>query len=181
LRELGADEGEEVIGAEVRFAQLREVFLHVGHRVRPLGLAAGAQDAVIDAARLRTLVRPLDRAAAVAREAVEPARRCVREALAEWGVSEREELSYDIQLVLSELLSNAIVHGSGPLTVTVQRDNGLFIVEGFDMHRDMRVESVSGPDDESKRGLAVVNSVAYSHGCERCPRGKRCWAVLRRP
>ncbi|MEV6009512.1 ATP-binding protein [Streptomyces sp. NPDC051976] len=115
----------------------------------------------------------------VAREAVEGARRRVREVLAEWGISEREDLSYDIQLVLSELLSNAIVHGSGPLSVAVQRDNDLFIVEVFDAHRDMPVESVPGPDDESKRGLAVVKAVAYSHGCERYPRGKRCWAVLR--
>jgi anti-sigma regulatory factor (Ser/Thr protein kinase) len=114
-------------------------------------------------------------------EAVEAARRRVEAELRLWGMADRQELSYDIRLVLSELLTNAMVHGRGPLTVAVQHDVDLVIVEVIDAHSDLPVVRTPAAGEESGRGLSVVNAVAYTHGCEPLPRGKRCWAVFRIP
>ncbi|WP_328914303.1 MULTISPECIES: ATP-binding protein [unclassified Streptomyces] len=113
--------------------------------------------------------------------AVRPARRRVLAKLRSWGVEEHEDFSYDVLLVLSELLTNAIVHGSGPLAVGVELDIDRVIVEVFDGNSRGPVQGKAGTDDENGRGLSVVSAVSLSQGCEDWPPGKRCWSVLQIP
>ena len=55
------------------------------------------------------------------------ARQVVRDAASSWGLS--EDLSDDAQLVVTELVSNGIDHGEGPITLTVSRKAGGMLVE----------------------------------------------------
>lgn len=51
-------------------------------------------------------------------EVVGAARRLVREVLVAWGISAVAE---DVTMVVSELVSNAVVHGKAPITLSLHR------------------------------------------------------------
>ncbi|MGC5360791.1 ATP-binding protein [Streptomyces sp. DT24] len=110
--------------------------------------------------------------------AVRSARGRVLSQLRAWGLGAHEEFAYDVLVTLSELLTNAVVHGRGSLTVGLDLDFDRLIVEVFDQNDDEPRAGGAGPDGESGRGLSVIGSLALAQGCERLSRGKRCWAVL---
>jgi anti-sigma regulatory factor (Ser/Thr protein kinase) len=95
------------------------------------------------------------------------ARRLCDAACREWQLP---LLLADCRLLVSELVTNAVVHGSGPIALDLQHDDGALRVSVMDGHvaagRDARAAQV---DDESGRGLAIVDAVARTWGswCER--------------
>ncbi|WP_427153082.1 ATP-binding SpoIIE family protein phosphatase [Streptomyces sp. TRM70308] len=100
------------------------------------------------------------------------ARRLVREQLARWGL---EELSETTELVVSELVGNALRYGGGPGTLRMLR-HGRLVVEVSDTGPDLpQIQHVS-LSDEGGRGLQLVNLLCRRWGSCRTPTGKIVWA-----
>ncbi|WP_435865415.1 ATP-binding protein [Streptomyces spectabilis] len=110
------------------------------------------------------------------RQSVPAARAFTCDALATWGLSDRMG---DIALCVSELTTNALVHGAPPgrgFKLRLLRDGGSVRVEVHDSG-DGRPRLVGeGVADESGRGLLLVAALADKWGvAERNP-GKVVWA-----
>ena len=76
----------------------------------------------------------------------------------------QDELS-DVRLIMSELVTNAVVHGGGPITLrlTVEGEliRGEVVDEGGGFEREIRER---GPDEIGGRGLLLVTSLAHRWG-----------------
>ncbi|NEC43443.1 ATP-binding protein [Streptomyces sp. SID8016] len=113
-------------------------------------------------------------------EEVSIARRSVVERVRAWGFID-EETTETIRLIISELVSNAVVHGEGPVTITVLgRPSGLLIDVRDGNHEAPRTGSF-GTENEHGRGLALVDALAVRSGWEPLGRGKRVWAEVTLP
>lgn len=104
------------------------------------------------------------------------ARQVVREAAASWELP--EDLADDAQLVVTELVSNGIDHGAGPITLTVRRKAGGMLVE---VHDESPAEPLLRPVDPSSargRGMQLVQALSVSWGTTPEGGGKVVWAQL---
>ncbi|MEU2718685.1 ATP-binding protein [Streptomyces sp. NPDC007205] len=111
------------------------------------------------------------------------ARRSVGEQLDAWRLP--AELCADAALLMSELATNAVLH---TLSARILCGMGL-MADGFlhiEVHDDDPVvrhlsRSRPGPDDETGRGLVIVQEIADRWGIERSARtrGNAVWANLR--
>jgi anti-sigma regulatory factor (Ser/Thr protein kinase) len=114
--------------------------------------------------------------------AVSAVRRGVRAVLADWNVS--PEIFEDALLVVSELLTNAIVHAVPPakLRLSWVRGDGLSTlrVEVTDAGPALPAgQSPAGFDpDEHGRGEEIVHALATRHGIRVHPGGITRWAEL---
>jgi DNA-binding NarL/FixJ family response regulator len=134
-------------------------------------LIAGA--GLLDVA-LRALMAPAHEGFAAAPESVSAARRFVAGTLAEWELT---ELADTITLLLSELVTNAIVHADAAPDVTVRLLPDRVHVEVADA-RPETVRAQETSDDEtstSGRGLALVEALATDWGSVAVPGGKVVW------
>ncbi|QTD96578.1 ATP-binding protein [Streptomyces cyanogenus] len=103
------------------------------------------------------------------------ARTAVRDALIRWGL---DELVPVAELLVSELVCNALRHGTGPLTLTVERGPDVRCAVGDGSSQPPRPLD-AGPEDEGGRGLALVDMLAAQWGHERgLPSGKTVWFEL---
>lgn len=89
------------------------------------------------------------------------ARRRAREAVCCWGLHDHAHLA---QLIVSELATNALRHGSGPIEVRLSYDSGDLCVEVHDDGQGRPVRRETTSEDESGRGLAVLDSLLGEHG-----------------
>jgi anti-sigma regulatory factor (Ser/Thr protein kinase) len=106
------------------------------------------------------------------------ARRFVTGVLRRWGC---DVLVDDACLVVTELVSNAIVHGTGePKVVVVHRDDGL-LLEVHDTNPDAPVVRVLDPLGASGFGLHLVSGVSEAWGMRRVSPGKVVWCLFARP
>ncbi|MFD7403406.1 ATP-binding protein [Streptomyces sp. NPDC059866] len=106
-------------------------------------------------------------------EAVPELRRAVRHHL---GVP-----CVDVQLCVTELVGNVIRHvGEGaPMCVRVTWSEGRTRVEVTDPEpRALPALLHAAADDESGRGLALLDAVASRWGVEPCAEGKTVWCEL---
>ena len=75
------------------------------------------------------------------------------------------ERAGDLALVVSELVTNAVVHGRGAISLTVRVDSdgvyGEVVDEGGGFEREVRER---GPDDVSGRGLHIVDAMSNRWG-----------------
>ncbi|WP_445330559.1 ATP-binding SpoIIE family protein phosphatase [Streptomyces sp. GSL17-111] len=100
------------------------------------------------------------------------ARRLVREQLGRWRL---EEMSDVTELVVSELVGNALRYGGGPGRLRLLRHSRL-VVEVSDTGPDLpQIQHVS-LNDEGGRGLQLVNLLCRRWGSCRTPLGKVVWA-----
>ncbi|MET8950034.1 SpoIIE family protein phosphatase [Streptomyces sp. NPDC004393] len=133
-----------------------------------------SDDIALIVARTRALVPdqiaewdvPMDPAA------VGEVRASVTRRLAEWGL---DELNFTTELILSELVTNAIRYGSPPLHVRVVREHSL-ICEVFDGSSTSPHLRYAGMTDEGGRGLFLVAQLAERWGTRYTPTGKVIWA-----
>ncbi|OEU87182.1 ATPase [Streptomyces abyssalis] len=111
------------------------------------------------------------------RLSVPAARTFVRKALSEWAVRERFE---DVTLCVSELATNAVVHGVPPgrgFRVLVWLDHdGLCRVEVHDSGPGWpQIPEVDDELEAGGRGLRLVAELADKWGVERRDPGKIVW------
>ncbi|MFB6961331.1 SpoIIE family protein phosphatase [Streptomyces sp. NPDC056309] len=104
--------------------------------------------------------------------AVGDVRAAVSRRLAEWGL---EELTFTTELILSELVTNAIRYGAEPIRVRVLRDRAL-ICEVFDSSNTSPHLRYAASTDEGGRGLFLVAQLAERWGTRYTPTGKAIWA-----
>ncbi|MCX4588326.1 SpoIIE family protein phosphatase [Streptomyces sp. NBC_01549] len=109
---------------------------------------------------------PLDPAA------VAGMRDTVSRKLDEWGLS---ELGFSMELILSELVTNAIRYGSEPIHVRLIRDRTL-ICEVSDSSSTSPHLRYAATMDEGGRGLFLVSQMAERWGTRYTPQGKVIWA-----
>ena len=106
------------------------------------------------------------------------ARRLVRARLTEWDL---EPLTDDCALVVSEFVTNALLHATPdsqpPLRVELRLTLTHLFVEVHDACCDPPVERDAAADDESGRGLDLVDHLAHLWGWYATPDGKCVWAV----
>ncbi|MET9668437.1 SpoIIE family protein phosphatase [Streptomyces sp. NPDC006475] len=92
--------------------------------------------------------------------------------LDEWGLS---ELAFSTELILSELVTNAIRYGSGAIRVRLVNDHGLTceVADGSSTSPHLRYAATM---DEGGRGLFLVAKMAERWGTRYTAEGKIIWA-----
>ncbi|MCX4819109.1 SpoIIE family protein phosphatase [Streptomyces sp. NBC_01142] len=102
------------------------------------------------------------------------ARRLARRALVRWGL---EELSDSVELLVSEVVTNAVRYAERPVTLRLLRTDVLRCEVGDDspqLPRQRRARDT----DEGGRGLFLVNRLARRWGATRLSTGKVVWFEL---
>ncbi|MFK0252432.1 SpoIIE family protein phosphatase [Streptomyces sp. NPDC090445] len=94
--------------------------------------------------------------------------------LAAWGL---EEIAFTAELILSELVTNAIRYGNAPIRVRMLRDRTL-ICEVSDASSTSPHLRYAATTDEGGRGLFLVAQYADRWGTRYTKRGKVIWAEL---
>ncbi len=104
--------------------------------------------------------------------AVSTVRAAVLRQLEEWGL---EELAFTTELILSELVTNAIRYATGPIRVRLLRDRTL-ICEVSDTSSTSPHLRHAAITDEGGRGLFLVAQMADRWGTRYTDTGKVIWA-----
>ncbi|MER6140825.1 ATP-binding protein [Streptomyces sparsogenes] len=116
--------------------------------------------------------------------AVRVVRSQVRQALDDWGLAPLCDVTV---LLVSELVTNALRHASGPIGVRMyaRRERAaaepVLLVEVSDPLADPPRERVTAPEDEGGRGLQLVARSALRWGARRDGAGKTVWFELALP
>ncbi|MYS21144.1 Histidine kinase-like ATPase domain-containing protein [Streptomyces sp. DvalAA-14] len=97
--------------------------------------------------------------------------------LAQWGL---DDLAFTTELILSELVTNAIRYASGPVVVRLLRDRSL-ICEVSDTSSTSPHLRYAATTDEGGRGLFLVAQIAESWGTRYTDAGKIIWVEQRLP
>ncbi len=105
-------------------------------------------------------------------EAVAPVRAACARQLGAWGV---DEIAFTTELILSELITNAIRYGRQPIRVRLLLDRSLTceVSDGSSTAPHLRR---AGATDEGGRGLFLVAQFAARWGTRYTPDGKVIWA-----
>ncbi|MEU6467475.1 ATP-binding protein [Streptomyces sp. NPDC046976] len=109
------------------------------------------------------------------------AREHVREVLRVWRA---RSVSADVELIVSELTTNAVVHACGTvvrLTVVYDGARVWILVTDEGPRRPLQHDHVPGDDDESGRGLYLVGALAHLYGTVPDGDGTRVWACVEVP
>ncbi|MEU4923843.1 SpoIIE family protein phosphatase [Streptomyces parvus] len=88
-----------------------------------------------------------------------------------WGL---EELVFATQLVVSELVTNAVRYAGGPLRLRLIRDRTLVCEVADTGHTSPHLRH-SAEDDEGGRGLFIVAQLVQRWGTRYTPTGKTIW------
>ncbi|MET8561348.1 SpoIIE family protein phosphatase [Streptomyces flaveolus] len=104
------------------------------------------------------------------------ARRLARRALARWDL---EDLSDSVELLVSEVVTNAVRYASRPVTLRLLRTDVLRCEVGDDVPQLPRLRQARATD-EGGRGLYLVNRLARRWGATRLSTGKVVWFELNR-
>ncbi|WP_229899542.1 ATP-binding SpoIIE family protein phosphatase [Streptomyces hiroshimensis] len=105
------------------------------------------------------------------------ARRLARRALTRWGL---EELTDSVELLVSEVITNAVRYAERPITLRLLRTDVLRCEVGDDVPQLPRLRQAR-PSDEGGRGLYLVNRLARRWGATRLSTGKVVWFELALP
>ncbi|WP_037845262.1 sodium/proline symporter PutP [Streptomyces sp. NRRL S-455] len=103
--------------------------------------------------------------------AVAHARRLAGRRLEEWGMP---DLAFTTELIVSELVTNAIRHATGPVCMRLIRDRGL-ICEVSDAGSTSPRLRHARTTDEGGRGLLIVAQLAQRWGTRYTTTGKVIW------
>ncbi|OKJ67810.1 SpoIIE family protein phosphatase [Streptomyces sp. CB02261] len=105
------------------------------------------------------------------------ARELARTQLAAWGL---EPLVDTVELLVSELVTNALRYGEGEIRLRLLRDRTL-VCEVWDAGLVQPRRRRAKDTDEGGRGLQLVGLLSSSWGSRRTPRGKTVWFELALP
>ncbi|MFD3581915.1 SpoIIE family protein phosphatase [Streptomyces sp. NPDC058683] len=125
-----------------------------------------ARTHVLDAGKVRTWQLP-QRPAAVA-----GARKMAGQQLEAWGLT---DAAFATELIVSELVTNAVRYGEGPIALRLIRDASLIceVSDGSSTAPHLRRARVY---DEGGRGLLLVAQLSERWGSRQTPTGKTIWA-----
>ncbi|MGV9995258.1 SpoIIE family protein phosphatase [Streptomyces sp. NPDC003374] len=104
--------------------------------------------------------------------AVHVARRNVSRQLSLWGL---QEAAFTTELIVSELVTNAIRHAFGPIHLRLIHERGLICEVSDASNTSPRMRRALGTD-EGGRGLFLVAQVAQRWGTRYTSTGKTIWA-----
>ena len=107
--------------------------------------------------------------------------RVARQALRRWLDERRCTNAEDAVLVLSELVTNAMLHARAGCTIEVQHHGDLLRLDVRDPSPAPPIVGSATPDDIGGRGLHLVAAIAKAWGWEPTDGGKRVWAHLVAP
>jgi anti-sigma regulatory factor (Ser/Thr protein kinase) len=83
-----------------------------------------------------------------------------------------------VLLVLSELVTNAVRQGDGPVRVTLEAQDRAVVVEVFDTGHRMPLVGDADPESTGGRGLNLIAAVCEKWGVREELEGKTVWARL---
>ncbi|MEO7836853.1 MAG: SpoIIE family protein phosphatase [Acidimicrobiales bacterium] len=107
------------------------------------------------------------------------ARRFIAGALRSWRMSEMSDGA--VELLTSELTTNAVRHARSPFTVTIRYDGERVRIEVDDSSPVPPTVRTPRDDDTGGRGLILVEAMAENWGVTPTPHGKRVWFDLLAP
>ncbi|WP_369142720.1 SpoIIE family protein phosphatase [Streptomyces sp. R44] len=105
--------------------------------------------------------------------AVSPVRNACARKLAEWGL---DDIAFGTELILSELITNAVRYGLEPIKVRLLYSSSL-VCEVSDGSSTAPYIRRASDTDEGGRGLFLVAQYAEKWGTRYSPRGKTIWAA----
>jgi len=83
-----------------------------------------------------------------------------------------------VLLVVSEMVTNAVQQGDGPVRVTLDTDGSTLRLEVFDAGHRLPVLGASDPDATGGRGLQLVDALCDAWGVDEAVDGKTVWAIV---
>ncbi|MEU1280917.1 SpoIIE family protein phosphatase [Streptomyces sp. NPDC005805] len=104
------------------------------------------------------------------------ARALVRRQAGEWGLT--EDATDSAELVVSELVTNAVRYGTAPLTLRLLRSGSALTCEVHDGSQVAPHLRHARTVDEGGRGLFIVSQLATRWGTRYSPDGKTIWAEV---
>ncbi|MEV6208023.1 SpoIIE family protein phosphatase [Kitasatospora sp. NPDC051914] len=138
----------------------------VPHRLDEDALLLLARTRIFGSDRVAIWTLPADPAV------VSTARTLVSQQLAAWGL---HGVADDTELIVSELVTNAIRYGKGPVRLRLIRDRGL-LCEVTDSNSAAPHMRLARTGDEGGRGLFLVMHLSRRWGTRYGERGKTVWA-----
>lgn len=95
------------------------------------------------------------------------------------GLPISDETLETVELLASEVIANAVLHSDSPCDVAVTRTDERLRVEVTDTDPSLPSVVEAGPNDESGRGLLLVEALADAWGTQPEPLGKTTWFEIR--
>ncbi|MFI1443202.1 ATP-binding protein [Streptomyces fructofermentans] len=95
-----------------------------------------------------------------------------------------EALADDVMVLVSEMLTNALVHsGTEEIGIRIAASEGYLHITVIDGMPGAAVRKAAGVDDESGRGLVLVEALVKAHGGQwgTSESGDRTWCSLALP
>ncbi|WP_369252288.1 amino acid permease [Streptomyces sp. R41] len=103
--------------------------------------------------------------------AVATIRAAVSKQLGDWGL---DDLAFASELIVSELVTNAIRYVGGPIQVRLIRDRTLICEVSDTGHTTPNLRHAAS-DDEGGRGLFIIAQMTHHWGTRYTPTGKTIW------
>ncbi|MFG2398430.1 SpoIIE family protein phosphatase [Streptomyces lydicus] len=149
------------------------------HVLSELDTSHGEDDIALLMARVHGLPKDAvgDWSLAPEARSVARARELAREQLLDWGL---QELVDTTELLVSELVTNALRHGHGEIRLRLLLDRTL-VCEVWDADLAQPRRRRARDTDEGGRGLQLVGLLSQGWGSRRTPRGKTVWFELALP
>jgi anti-sigma regulatory factor (Ser/Thr protein kinase) len=119
---------------------------------------------------VESLLVPSDRSAAAR------ARHFVRDTLEAWGID--GETQEDCELLVSELVTNAVMHAHSGALVSMEGDRDLVKISVRDESTAPPTVQECSPSEIAGRGLLLVSRIARRWGVEAWSGGKAVWFEL---
>ncbi|MFF7979908.1 ATP-binding protein [Streptomyces sp. NPDC007901] len=107
---------------------------------------------------------------------VRQARRLVTAQLDDWAVG---DLADTAELLVSELVTNALRHTRGSLRLNLQLRHARLLCEVEDTETACPVRTAADPDAEGGRGIEILDLLADAWGSVRTATGKTMWFELK--
>lgn len=108
------------------------------------------------------------------------ARRWSRGVTERWGVPTTGDLVDLVDLVVSELVTNAVVHAGGLVRLALDLDDDSITVSVTDTGTGTVARRRRDTDAPGGRGLQIIEALASGWGARSCPdQGKTVWATVR--
>lgn len=103
------------------------------------------------------------------------ARKFVASTLGDWGLDDLEDTAC---LLVSELVSNVVLHAETDLDVRLRRIDGRVRVEVHDRDPRLPQRKFYSPTSATGRGLVFIDQLSQAWGADPLPGGKMVWFEL---